>query len=157
MNSLFLMLLSCFGQVSSWKYSPQTGLCHNPPYLFLRYRDLLCLYFTSNFTVSIEGEFIQHFPYYLENGYIPFFQRIDRAIIGSAPADSQRFTLPINAHLGVNTFYHTGSLPYSCLYFFFKYSFSIFIIPRVFRASSYFSSDSFSRSALLFGPSKISG
>ncbi len=58
-------------------------------------------------------------------------------VIRDASADSQGFTLPGDIHLWMNSFNQNGSVPYNCLYFFFRNSFSIFMAPRVFKASSY--------------------
>ena len=98
---------------------------------------MFCTYFSCNFPVAIKWNPRKNGSYVLKNDQIALLHRAFPFVIGNASAYSKQITLLGDMQLGMNPFNQNGSVPYSCLYFFFKYSFSIFMAPRVFSASSY--------------------
>ena len=94
-------------------------------------------YLTGNLTVAIEWKPLKHRTDVLKHNQILFQDSMLLFVIRNTSAYPESLALPGNSHLGMNPFDQNGSVPYSCLYFFFRNSFSIFIAPRVFNASSY--------------------
>ena len=98
---------------------------------------MFCTYFSCNFPVAIKRKTRKNGSYVLKNDQIALLHRAFPFVIGNASAYSKQITLPGNMQLCMKPFNQKGSVPYNCLYFFFKYSFSIFMAPSVFSASSY--------------------
>lgn len=60
----------------------------------------------------------------LKERKIGILVRRDRLVVVGRSRDLEDLALPGNREYGVIGFYNFGSVPYSCLYFFFRNSFS---------------------------------
>jgi hypothetical protein len=119
---ILLVTLSWDRCLRSRVYRTQAGLFHDPSYLLGR--DVQVLDREPYFAVSVERVLSQFRKDCLENGQLALILRTLRPVVARRSADRQDPALLADREFGMIGLYSFGSVPYSCLYFFFKNSFS---------------------------------
>lgn len=100
----------------------QAGLPHDPADLLERYVQILDR--SPYLAVAVERAFSEFLEYGRENSQFSLvFFRLMLVVVGRS-ADPEDRALLLDRELAMVGLYSFGSVPYSCLYFFFRNSFS---------------------------------